>query len=240
MGSEQIKMNNNEYILELFPIDGQTIPRSSDYLFIIKLLSHSPKYKRRNYFSLFFDENSFKNFYLREDPNKKYYHPVENNRVEILDHWKFKWNIRYNKTLNKFIKRYYDARIFIRNIKKSSNCFYRVTFQDIIICDGNEMIINDNYKKLNNSMKYPIKLKDDLIIDHIADYWDLVIHNLEVEKISDNEKYNLCPMDGVVVPARISIKSPLETWRMLCGREWELKVCPSCLFTFSEELICMS
>ena len=238
-------MKNNINILELFPSDGQTIPRSSDYLFIIKLLSHSQKGKRRKYFSLFFDEASSKSFYLREEFNKKYYHPIKNNRVEILDCWRFKCNIRCNKILNKFIKKYYGLRVSIINSKKGFVSFRRIMFQDMIIIDENNKFINSNYIKLNNSMKYPVKLKDDLIIDRMVDYRDLVVDNIELEKIFDKEKYSLCPIDGIVVPVFIKVNSlpqpvtekekeiGVRVW--VAPAEWKSKVCPFCLFCFSEK-----
>ena len=214
-------------------------------MFIIKLLSHSKTNKRRTYFSLFFDEASSKNFYLREDFNKKYYHPIKNNRVEILDCWKLKCNIRCNKILSKFIKKYYHSRVFIRNVKRRCIFFHKVIFQDMVIIDENNKFIQNNYIKLNNSMKYPIKLKDDLIIDRIIDYRDLIVNNLELERIFDKKKYSLCPIDGVVVPIFINTKSLPEPvtekdiergYRLYTGdAEWKDKVCPFCLFTFSQE-----
>jgi hypothetical protein len=50
----------------------------------------------------------------------------------------------------------------------------------------------------------------------------------------------LCPVDGWVVPVLGKATSPVWSWKMLCGREWEHHLCPKCLGSFLQRLAMMN
>jgi hypothetical protein len=49
-----------------------------------------------------------------------------------------------------------------------------------------------------------------------------------------------CPLDGPVVPIRAAEKTPSFSWEIMCGREWDLYLCPKCLGTFDRRMVKMN
>ena len=41
-----------------------------------------------------------------------------------------------------------------------------------------------------------------------------------------------CPLDGPVKPLEAGMKTPRESWRLMCGRQWSFLLCPHCLGVF--------
>ena len=50
----------------------------------------------------------------------------------------------------------------------------------------------------------------------------------------------LCPLDGIVTPIIGSMRTSPESWQALCGREWQVILCPHCLGEFCEQLTLMN
>lgn len=89
---------------------------------------------------------------------------------------------------------------------------------------------------LGTTLKWPFKKDADILFNQF--------HELTWKKASEQRalksKELYCPLDGPVTPILVNIETPEWTWESLCGRSWQLRLCPDCLGQFQRLLIEMN
>ena len=122
-----------------------------------------------------------------------------------------------------------------RSIIQNSCSDKSLKINNISLFDDGEPL-RDNIESLNKNLHWHIQQKED-IRDNFIEHLHLYMPH------SDNESLEydaFCPVDGPVNVIIGELKSPAWTWRSLCGRCYELILCPRCLGLFSLYLTKMS
>lgn len=83
----------------------------------------------------------------------------------------------------------------------------------------------------------PFSEAGDSLVDHLHKVpffeW-LPLNSTTPPPLKHGEIY--CPLDGPVIPIKGRERTPEFSWENLCGREWNLYLCPKCLGIFDSRL----
>ena len=91
--------------------------------------------------------------------------------------------------------------------------------------------------KLGARLNRPFSEQEDPLIDNLHQVplftW-LPPHSETPPPLKKGEFY--CPLDGPVIPMKGRERTPEYSWEIMCGREWNLSLCPKCLGVFDSRL----
>ena len=206
----------------LFPRDDEIATRSADLLFLARVLTVFPK--GHAMLNVYRDSN--KDFFcLIEDSEGHLYNPVSGEMREDPGHTVHQ-RIK-NSTIRKYFRKIYFP------FRKAA--LGRIETDKTIHINGIEIFQGGMIKKagldiLNGTLRWKLGDVDlrDTFVDHLL---------REYNEVIDPERHDaICPFDGAVQSITGIVRSPERTWDLLCGREYELALCPHCLGYFGSRL----
>ena len=220
-------------IVRLQTNDHTRLTETRDYLFLLELLRrHRPDWK---YYTTLSEDHFKARFFLAEDRDGRFFHPLTGQEVFGNGHWQIKERIRPKKVRDHFFARYRWRDWLQAGIAPDET----IRAGRLIIWKGGK------FKRIRQlifslSRRYPLGGRLDQLIESPEAYLQHVAELIEEASESHRQDRYFCPLDGVVKPIEIVSSSPAWTWDELCGREWTSEVCPHCLFGFSTRLTAMN
>ena len=201
------------------PRDNQRIERGKDILFLSVVLKHfQPPVRWLKRFAM---PGTRQQRYLLEREDGVRLSPATLEETRPDDGW-MPTQVILARALGRMRERFYVyRRAFLGHLRET------------IIVNGRTLTKEgerqDGYSEFMESLRWPVAMADDPILDHLPERKFLEFDATEVASSLDA----LCPLDGPVRPLLFEIVSPQWTWEHLCGRHYAYALCPSCLGTFT-------
>lgn len=138
-----------------------------------------------------------------------------------------------NKLLKGKVKTYVRKRFYgYRNAIISKHYKSETIIIDNLKILDNGILLENSYNILNNRLRWPMNSDSD-ISNSFIDYLK-INDNYSEEIVGKYDAY--CPVDGFVHIVYGKHISPDWTWSALCGREFQVLLCPRCLGVFGSYL----
>lgn len=211
----------NSVPLTDFPRDNKRVEYSDDILFLAKIIKN------------FKDSVKSLNRYVQNDKQKYLFERKDGVLLfpTILKEIKLEDQILIQKIKAKALRKrlretFYSFR------RKFLDYGGQLIVDNVLLMD--EELFLDNRKEFVKCLRWPI-CSDDLILNRLFErkFLDFEITNERSFKF-------ICPLDGRVQPLKIEIITPDWVWGIMCGRHWEVKVCPHCLGHFETKLVALN
>jgi hypothetical protein len=213
--------------------DRRPLTKTADWRFLLALLRcQRPDWK---YYATFMDAATAARFFLAEDRNGGFHHPLTAEPIDVRPKWSLKERIRARRVSDRFFGRY--------GLRASLHA--DAGFDETVQVGRMTVRRSGRTRWLRHLLfsltrRYPLGGRLDDLIESREGHLDRVAPVLAAATARERNDRNFCPLDGVVKPIEIHERSPDWTWREVCGRQWTYEVCPHCLFSFRSSLSLMN